>query len=526
MEFKRSFRTDKTDSRCVYPKVHSWSMDGSGDCCSWDGIECDEVTGRVIALNLSSSCLSGTMSPNTTLFRLVHVESLNLAYNSFNFSPIPYGFSNLSRLQYLNLSHSDFSGEIPHDISQLSWLVSLDLSTSWGLTLHLLNMGDLVHNSTGLKEIDLSSVSLSSPVPHVLANFSSLTSLRLGNCRLNGDFPVSIFQMPNLEILDISLNPNLSGFFPKPHWGSPLKLLYLSSTDFSGEIPASIGNLSLLNELDASHCSFSGLPSSLGNLSHLTALDLRRNDLLDQIPVSELGYCGLNGDFPVSIFQLPNLEVLDISGNSNLSGILPKPHWGSPLKSINLYNTKFSGEIPSSIGNLSLLNELDASECHFSGSLPSSLGNLSHLTTLVLYGNNLQGQIPVSFADLTQLSQLILSSNNLSGDTLEWVVNLTKLTDLEISGNSFFLSAGSVGSLSFSLCATPWYHRSLEVHRRSLPPRPPPKPQPQRPRAKPETGTSSSTSMPTSQSSPPPSYPKPYPSIDDRHSSVLSKISA
>ncbi|XP_056158567.1 receptor-like protein 6 [Syzygium oleosum] len=280
MEFKRSFRINTTDWRCVYPKVHSWSLDGSGDCCSWDGIECDEVTGRVIALNLSKSCLLGTMSPNTTLFRLVHVESLNLAYNSFDFSPISYGFSNLSRLQCLNLSHSDFSGEIPHDISQLS-----------------------------------------------------------------------------------------------------------------------------------------------------------RNDLLHPIPISELGYCGLNGDFPVSIFQLPNLEVLHIEGNSNLSGFLPKPHWGSPLKSINLYNTKFSGEIPSSIGNLSLLNELNASECHFSGSLPSSLGNLSHLTRLVLRENNLQGQIPVSFADLTQLSQLILSYNNLSGDTLEWVVNLTKLTDLEISDN-------------------------------------------------------------------------------------------
>ncbi|KAI6698734.1 hypothetical protein NL676_018853 [Syzygium grande] len=155
MEFKRSFGTNMTDSRCVYPKVHSWSLDGSGDCCSWDGIECDEGTGRVIALNLSSSCLSGTMSPNTTLFRLIHVESLNLAYNSFSFSPIPYGFSNLSRLQYLNLSHSDFSGEIPHDISQLSQLVSLDLSTAWDMTLHLPNMDDFVHNLTGLEELNL-----------------------------------------------------------------------------------------------------------------------------------------------------------------------------------------------------------------------------------------------------------------------------------------------------------------------------------------------------------------------------------
>ncbi|XP_030477541.2 receptor-like protein 7 isoform X1 [Syzygium oleosum] len=198
-------------------------------------------------------------------------------------------------------------------------------------------MGDLVHNLTGLKELHLSFVSLSSPIPPVLANFSSLTSL-------------------------------------------------------------------------------------------------------------ELGYCGLNGDFPVSIFQLPKLEILDITDNSNLSGFFPKLHWGSPLKSLYLCLTDFSGEIPASIGNLSLLNVLHASECYFSGSLPSSLGNLSHLTTLFLSGNNLQGEIPVSFADLTQLSELWLSYNNLSGDTLEWVVNLTKLTDLGISDNR--LSGGLPSSFA------------------------------------------------------------------------------
>ncbi|XP_039169491.1 receptor-like protein 7 [Eucalyptus grandis] len=274
MEFKRSLRIDTTDRRCFYPKVDSWLLDGNGDCCSWDGVECDEVTDRVIALDLSNSCLSGTMCPNTTLFRLVHLESLNLSFNSFDFSPIPYGFSNLTRLKYLTLSYSDFSGEIPT----------------------------------------------------VLANLSSLTSL-------------------------------------------------------------------------------------------------------------ELGYCELNGEFPANIFQLPNLEVLDIAGNINLSGFIPRLHWGSPLKSLALRLTNFSGEIPDSIGNLSLLNELDAERCYFSGSLPSSLGNLSHLTALYLYENNLQGPIPISFANLTELSSLFLSFNNLSGDTLEWVVNLTKLTQLDLSDN-------------------------------------------------------------------------------------------
>ncbi|XP_048131647.1 receptor-like protein 7 [Rhodamnia argentea] len=472
MEFKRSFRTNTTDSRCEYPKVHSWSPDGSGDCCSWDGVECDEVTGRVITLDLSGSCLSGTMSPNTTLFRLFHLESLNLACNSFNFSPIPYGFGNLSRLQYLNLSRSDFAGEIPHDISQLSELVSLDLSDSFSEALHLPNVGNFVHNLTGLKELDLSRVSLLSPIPPVLANFSSLTSLGLADCGLNGDFPVSIFQLPNLEVLRIASNGNLPGFLPKLHWGSPLKSLDLSLTNFSGGIPTSIGNLSLLNELIAWNCHFSGsLPSSLGNLSHLTEISLGENNLQGQIPVSFanltqlrwlwLSSNSLSGDTLEWVVNLTKLTELDLSDN-NLQGQIPVSFANlTQLRWLWLSSNSLSGDTLEWVVNLTKLTELDLSDNNLRGQIPVSFANLTQLrwlwlssnslsgdtlewvvnltklTELDLSDNNLQGQIPVSFANLTRLRSLWLSSNNLSGDTLEWVVNLTKLTYLDISGNRF-----------------------------------------------------------------------------------------
>ncbi|KAF8027801.1 hypothetical protein BT93_E0660 [Corymbia citriodora subsp. variegata] len=400
MEFKRSFRTNTTDQKCIYPKVHSWSLDGSVDCCSWDGIECDEFTSRVIALDLSSSCLSGTMSPNTSLFRLIHVESLNLAFNSFNFSSIPYGFSNFSRLKYLNLSNSDFSREIPHDISQLSELVSLDLSTSLPETLHLLNMGNLVYNLTRLKELNLSCVSLLSPIPPVLANFSSLKSLGLRYCGLNGDFPVSIFQLPNLEVLDIGGNSNLSGFFPKLHWGSPMKLLDLSNTQFSGEIPASIGNLTFLNELIAEDCYFSGsLPSSLGHLPHLTWLILLRSNIQGQIPLS--------------FANLTQLSILSLSGN-NLSG--DTLEWMinlTKLTVLNIPDNRLSGGFPSSFENLKQLTWLDLSGNDVHGDIPSTLWNLKDLEVLGL--SSLNGVLDVNHLfKLKNLRLLLLSSNNIS----------------------------------------------------------------------------------------------------------------
>ncbi|KAF8028345.1 hypothetical protein BT93_E1073 [Corymbia citriodora subsp. variegata] len=417
MEFKRRINT--TDGgQCINSKVHSWSLNGSGDCCSWDGVECDEVTGRVIALDLSSSCLLGNMSPNTTLLRLVHLESLNLAFNSFNFSPIPYGFSNLSKLQYLNLSSSDFSGEIPHDISHLSELISLDLSNNWGEPLHLPNMGNFIHNLTGLKKLDLSYVNLSSPLPPILANFSSLTFLGLSYCGLNGEFPVSIFQLPNLEVLHVAGNSNLSGFFPKPHWGSPLKYLYLYSTNFTGEIPTSIGNLSLLNELDTSNCYFSGsLPSSMGNLSHLTMLNLYRNNLQGQIPVSFanltqlsrlwLSSNNLSGDTLEGVVNLTKLTILDISDN------------------------RLSGGLPSSFENLKQLEILNLSVNDLHGDIPSTLWNLKNLKNLLLGSLNLNGIIDANdLFKLKNLTALQLSHNNISfaktfiNDTSSKLVNL------------------------------------------------------------------------------------------------------
>ncbi|KAF8028269.1 hypothetical protein BT93_E1008 [Corymbia citriodora subsp. variegata] len=400
MEFKRSFKTNRIDWRCIHPKVHSWSQDGSGDCCSWDGVECDEVTGRVIALNLNSSCLLGIMSPNTTLFRLIHLESLNLAFNGFNFSSIPYGFSNLSRLKHLNLSHSDFFGEIPHDISQLSKLISLDLSCNWSVPLHLPSMSDFVHNLTGLKELDLSYVNLSSRLPPILANFSSLTSLGLSSCGLNGDFPVSIFQLPNLEVLFVDGNFNLYVFFPKPHWGSPLKSLDLSRTNISGEIPTLIGNLSLLNELAAQSCYFSGsLPSSLGNLSHLTYLDLSKNNLQGQIPIS--------------FANLTQLSMLYLNSN-NLSDTLEWVVNLTKLTGLYISGNRLSGGFPSSFENLKQLQRLALSLNDWHGDIPSTLWNLD-LELLSLDSFNLNGTLDANdLFKLKSLEMLVLFDSNIS----------------------------------------------------------------------------------------------------------------
>ena len=132
----------------------------------------------MISLDLSSSCLYGSINSSSSLFLLVNLQRLNLSDNDFNLPRIPVGIRQLSNLTYLDLSDSRFAGQIPAKILQLSKLVYLDLS------LNLLKLQDpglqsLVEKFPNMEELYLTQVDLSSTVPDNMANLTSLTSLTL-----------------------------------------------------------------------------------------------------------------------------------------------------------------------------------------------------------------------------------------------------------------------------------------------------------------------------------------------------------
>ncbi|XP_034924147.1 receptor-like protein 6 [Populus alba] len=384
----------------AYPKVASWKVDGeTGDCCSWDGVECDGDSGHVIGLDLSSSCLYGSIDSNSSLFHLVQLRRLNLSDNDFNHSKIPSEIRNLSRLFDLNLSMSGFSGQIPAEILELSKLVSLDLGWN-SLKLQKPGLQHLVEALTNLEVLHLSGVEISSKVPQIMANLSSLSSLFLEGCGLQGEFPVGIFQLPNLHFLYIPYNPYLTGYLPEFQSGSQIELLVLAVTNFSGQLPGSLGNLKSLKVFDVAGCYFSGvIPSSLGNLTKLNYLNLSQNTF--------------SGKIPSTFVNLLQVSYLRLSFNNFSSGTID---W---------------------LGNLTNLNYVDLQDTNSYGNIPSSLRNLTQLTILALRGNKLTGQIPSWIGNHTQLISLYLGDNKLHGPIPESIYRLQNLEELDL-GDSFF----------------------------------------------------------------------------------------
>ena len=425
LQFKKSFSIKKSYSNYFefnhlpsYPKTEYWK-EGS-DCYSWDGVSCDLVTGHVIELDLRCSWLSGTIHSNSSLFRFPHLQRLNLAFNYFYGSSVLDGFGRFSSLTHLNLSHSGFSGLISPEISHLSNLVSLDLN--WNLVAEFARDGfdSLVQNLTKLQKLHLRGISISSVFPNSLLNRSSLISLDLSLCGLHGRFPDNDIHLPKLELLYLWGNSNLSGNFPRFSENNSLVDLYLSFTNFSGELPASIGNLKSLQTLDLSNCQFSGsIPSSISNLKSLQILDLSN--------------CQFSGSIPTSLENLTQITSLSLYGN-HFSGKIPNAFYNlRNLISLDLSGNNFSGQIPPSIGNLTKLYKLDFSDNQLEGAIPSSVYGFSSLSYVHLWYNLLNGTIPSWLYTLPSLVELDLSHNKFTGHIGEFQFDSLKMIDLSMN---------------------------------------------------------------------------------------------
>ncbi|KAF8038895.1 hypothetical protein BT93_B1447 [Corymbia citriodora subsp. variegata] len=419
LEFKATFFTQRPP--CCYG-----SLDKHVKLESWRAV--GETTsncfGHVIGLDVSCSCVSGSINSSTaSILSLVHLQSLNLAFNDFNFSQVPLEIGDLSSLRELNLSYSYFIGHIPTSLGNLTQLTHLDLSLN-----AFLGSVQFIKNLTLLTHLDLSSNSFSGKIPSILGRFVRLKHLDLGY----NDFMIGSL----MRLTDLVLSSNrLTSKIPFS-LGSLTQLtdLILSSNRLTGEIPFSLGSLTQLIGLGLSSNRLTGkIPFSLGSLTQLTYLDLSSNQLTREIPSS---------------FQsLQELQSLDVNSNE-LEGEMPT--WlGSlaQLSSIDFSNNSFHGSIPSTITHLQNLRSLDLSSNNLSGTVEldmfSKIENLSglgpvtfkwrNLEILDLRFNQLQGSLPIP---PLKISHCYISNNRLSGEISPIICNLIWIKMINLSNNN------------------------------------------------------------------------------------------
>ncbi|KAK9665381.1 hypothetical protein RND81_14G108800 [Saponaria officinalis] len=465
LQFKRGITQD------FCGLLSSWGHDA--DCCNWLGVRCSNHTGRIITLHVAgpaySFCLSGKLSPS--LGELTHLRQLNLSSNSLD-GKIPHQLGNLSKLITLDL-YSGFpvysggkslnGGKSLQWLSRLTRLRYLDLSgTNFG---NATDWMQTVGSLSSLRVIHMNYCRVSAKLPSSLTyvnSSASLQSISLSNNNFNGS---SIFRwlfnlsgISNLVHLDLSYNNNLALPTSNKLWNMPsLTYLSLSENYLQGSVFHILRRLCNLQQLDLSSNYFTGdltnvFQAVIGCADKvLVTLDLSNNNFSGSIPdtvssfssLAELYLDGnqLNGTISRGIGHLPKLERLHISSNS-FHGSLTSEHF---LYLSSLREFSSSGN-PRLVVNISddwfppfQLDFLSLGSCKLGPYFPKWLQTQKELSILDISNAQISDIVPVSFWNSMSLNleYLNMSHNQIFG----LIPNLSKrfylLFDVDLSSNLF-----------------------------------------------------------------------------------------
>ncbi|KAL1827443.1 hypothetical protein ACET3Z_005855 [Daucus carota] len=147
----------------------------------------------------------------------------------------------------------------------------------------------------------------------------------------------------------------------------------------------------------------------------------------------------LTGNLPSSLGNLTQLQTLDVSHNK-LNGSIPLELGNllSNLVDLDLSSNLFNGSIPV-FKNCSGLNHLDLSNNSLSGHIPEELGHCASLEFVNFRHNNLGGSIPYKFLCSSHLADLYLSHNNLYRPTPSTNISIRNERDKYYDGERTFL---------------------------------------------------------------------------------------
>ncbi|KAL4317639.1 hypothetical protein S245_053905 [Arachis hypogaea] len=351
-------------------------------------------------------------------------------------------------LQELYLVNNQMTGSIPDDLSIFPFLKELVLSSNQLRG----KIPDNIRLPSQLKALSINSNSIQGGIPKSFGNLCSLESLDLSYNNMIGELPVAIQHLSgcsSLQYLDLSNNkfngtlPDITSIFPS------LITLFLSDNKLNGKVPEDIRFPLQLETLIMNSNSLEGVitESHFYNLSNLKVLDLSGNSFVlkinpDWIPpfqlqVINLQHCMLGPYLPKWLQTQKNLIQLDIS-NAGISDITPEWFWAlsTRLKTMDISYNNLTGIIPDFPLRLTEYPSINLAANQFEGSIPLFL---RRAVSLDLSNNKFSDVTSFVCANDTaeRLGQLDISNNYLSGQIPDCWENFKSLAYIDVSNNNF-----------------------------------------------------------------------------------------
>ncbi|KAI3755422.1 hypothetical protein L1987_55220 [Smallanthus sonchifolius] len=258
-------------------------------------------------------------------------------------------------------------------------------------------------------QLTLDPAGYSGALSPLVSQLTQLITIDLSDNKFSGKIPSSLFTLPNLQTLILGSN-SFSGVIPPAISNlKKLQTIDISHNSLSGLLPNSLPSLTELTRLDLS---FNKLTGPIPELPRNTIqLALKANSLsgylqkhsfneLTQLEVVELSENSLTGTIPAWFFLIPSLQQVNLANNIFTGVEVFKPV-NSNLVAVDLGFNKISGYPPTNFSAYPLLASLTLSYNKLRGRIP---GEYSKLSRLFLDGNFLIGLPREFFSGKTSIS--------------------------------------------------------------------------------------------------------------------------
>lgn len=414
--------------------------------------EISQIQGGIRRIEAPSNYFTGEFPSTMPSGGFDLLERFDLRFNRFG-GVLPQWLGDVTTMTNLRLGHNNIGGDLP-DLSNLENLDRLEMDNM------PLTPGPIW------------------PWIQILGE-KKLNTIYIMNSNRTGTVPAWWADMPILRSFgfgedNITLEDGLGGQLPDLSALTNANTIVLQGMHWTGELPASLGDIISGPRLFMRQCSFEGdLPGNLVNIGNIwiencpnltgglpeefrqysgsqLVINNSPNDNNDYIywphmpEMSE--YVGQSsfdfGEFPEWLGDL-GLSTLVLS-NVGLTGEIPDNLNNLSLNALNLsYNPGLTGELPQWLANKELgildvsytgltvpefpawmennpnfagLYLLGLSGLGMSGEIPWWIGEMRSLVGLSLADNNLTGSLPQSMGYLRRLDSLNVANNDLSGE--------------------------------------------------------------------------------------------------------------